>query len=66
MILSEFCSTFGILYFEKSSNTEIEKIEEKNIFQLCIITITKMAAFGTKNVHSSVLNFGNILPQAPV
>ena len=48
---SEFCSTFGTPYFEKTSNT-------KNCFQkmmknLPIITITLMTTFGTKNVHSA-------------
>ena len=52
---SEFCSTFDTLHFEKSSNY-IEIVCQKMKKNLPIITITKMAAFGTKNVLSAIIN----------
>ena len=47
---SEFYSSFGTLHFEKSSNTA--KSLENMKKNLSIILLLKMAAFGTKNVHS--------------
>ena len=47
---------FGTLHFEKSSNTA-KKIFGENEEKPSNYSITEMAAFGTKNVHSALYNY---------
>ena len=51
---SKFCSTFGTVHLKKSSNTakSLKKMKKKHL--LGNYSITYMATFGTKNIHSAV------------